>query len=916
MESDTICPFVAGNGDASMRLTRVLPVVIGAALCLGAEAPALAEPLPSVPKFPIVDSPIALRGDVRHGQYLGAVGRAAAWLGTESGEAEVWAHPLKLAQRVRVDFRVPAYVDPISGAAVARTVETRPEIATITYTHATFTVRQHILAPLEEPGILLLFDVDSTGPLELVVSFQTVLQYAWPGALGGQYASWQDARKAFLLSESLRRHNAFIGSPWATTASSHPAHAMPDAPSTFVIPIDPLRARREFVPVAFLGTIGAREDAAARYDRLIANAAAIYAQRREHAARLRAATAQLTTPDARLNLALAWATVNLDEQLVCNPDLGCGLVAGWGPSGRGTRAGFGWFFGGDAAINSLAMSSLGLADQVATGLRFLAAFQRADGKIAHEISQAAGRIPWFTDYPYAYYHADTTPFWVLAVWRHWRATGDAALLGELWPNVLKAFAWGKTAETDGDGLIENTVAGLGAIEVGEIGADIHQDIYLAAVWLASLEATSEMAAARGEATVAREAADLARRGRETLNTRYWLPAERHHAFGLLRGGGTNPALTVWPATAASLGLLDAEPARQTLAQIAAPAMTTDWGVRMLAADHRLYAPTHYNMGAVWPFVSGFAAWAHYRYERPWAGFPIVDALARMTFDWARGRHPELLSGAFYRPLDTAVPHQFFATSMLVTPVMSGVVGWTPDAPRGRARLAPALPPSWDRVTVQRLRCGDARLDATIEQVPGALTVRLVASGPPLAVQVDPLLPPGSCDVRVSTGGGVSRTSVDAGVGIGSGPAGSPRSEGPGHDRVRPGISTRGTARQRCTGGPSPGAVREWITVGAQPVTVRITWRGGLVPAPVLTDLQPGQPSTGARITDFSWRDGAWWLTVAGAPGSAAEIDLHGVPVTTSGADLVERRGTVTRIRVTLPDADGPWSAREVTLTER
>jgi hypothetical protein len=111
-------------------------------------------------------------------------------------------------------------------------------------------------------------------------------------------------------------------------------------------------------------------------------------------------------------------------------------------------------------------------------------------------------------------------------------------------------------------------------------------------------------------------------------------------------------------------------------------------------------------------------------------------------------------------------------------------------------------------------------------------------------------------------------------------------------------------------------VREWITVAAQPVTVRITWRGGLVPAPLLTDLQPGQPSTGARITDFRWRDGAWWLTVAGAPGSAAEIDLHGVPVTTSGSDLVERRGNVTRIRVSLPEASGPWSSREVKLTER
>jgi hypothetical protein len=67
----------------------------------------------------------------------------------------------------------------------------------------------------------------------------------------------------------------------------------------------------------------------------------------------------------------------------------------------------------------------------------------------------------------------------------------------------------------------------------------------------------------------------------------------------------------------------------------------------------------------------------------------------VTFDWARGRHPEPLSGAYYRPLDTAVPHQFFATSMLVSPIVYGLLGREPDARGGGARLAPQLPPQWD-----------------------------------------------------------------------------------------------------------------------------------------------------------------------------------------------------------------------------
>jgi glycogen debranching enzyme len=40
-------------------------------------------------------------------------------------------------------------------------------------------------------------------------------------------------------------------------------------------------------------------------------------------------------------------------------------------------------------------------------------------------------VPWFEKFPYTYSHADTTPFWLLALFRHWKATGDAALVAEL-----------------------------------------------------------------------------------------------------------------------------------------------------------------------------------------------------------------------------------------------------------------------------------------------------------------------------------------------------------------------------------------------------------------------------------------------------------------------------------------------------
>ena len=854
-----------------MRLPPVSRTVAASALLslLASSSARAEEPLrfPAVPRFAIAPSPVGLRGDVRPRQYLGVVGPRSAWLGLETGEAELWVHPLKLASGFSLSFRVPEYVEPVRGADVARTVEVRPEATTITYTHATFTVREHVIAPLDEPALLLLLEVDTYRPLEIVASFRPVLQYAWPGGLGGQYAFWSADDRAFVLSESLRTRNAFVGSPWAASGSSHPAHALPDAPSAFTIPIDPARAAREMVPIAIAAGTGPRAETAAVYERVLSRAPELYTARRRHADLLRDGGLSVDTPDDRLDLALEWAKVNLDEQTVCNPDLGCGLVAGWGPSGDGGRPGFGWFFGGDAAINSLAMAATGQWAPAADGLRFLATYQREDGKIPHEVSQAAGVVPWFEKYPYAYAHADTTPFWLLALWRHWKASGDAALLGELWPAARKAWAWCLTHDSDGDGIIENTSAGLGAIEVGAIGEDVHQDVYLAAVWTRAALAMAEMAAARGEGALADEARAAEAKARGSIESRYWIEAAGHHAFGILRSGRTNDTLTAWPATAAAFGLLAPAHARRTLEALSGHALTAAWGARLLTTASPLYDPTHYNMGAVWPFVTGFLALGHYHYERPWAGYPLVDALARMAFDWGRGRHPELLSGALYRPLDTAVPQQFFATSMLVSPIAYGLLGWEPDAPAGRARLAPQLPPQWQRLQVTGLPVGASRLDALIAQEPGRLSLRVQPRAGRVRLDVRPPLPPGARDVTATVDG--ARTSwVGGGV---------------------------------------------EIALGDAPRVVEFRWKGGLAVEPPVSALEPGQPDQGVRVLDFAAEPGGWRLELEGPAGGSAVLRLHGEAPTSAEGATLRRAGTLTEAKAEFPSSTAPFSRVQVRL---
>ena len=833
----------------------------------------------SVPRFPIAPSPIELTGPVRPGEYLGVTGPRAAWLGVETGEAELWVHPLKVGTGFRLSFATPHYGSPIPGNQVARTVHIRPELTTITYSHAAFQVRQHILAPRDTAasGLLVLLEVDAPDPMEIVAEFHPVLNYMWPGSFGGQYAYWDGERRVFVLSESLQTRNAVVGSPWATNSVEHPAHQLGDAPRTMVIPVDPERARGEFIPIAVAAGTLPRDTVFSRYERLISGAGMLYRDTRAWADSVLAATASVETPDPALDLALEWAKINLEEQRVCNPDLGCGFVAGWGLSGDGGRPGFGWFFGGDAMMNTFAMDALGQWELVAEELAFLANYQRDDGKITHEISQAAAHIDWFDTYPYAYYHADTTPYWMFALYQYWRASGDDDLVRELWPAYRRAWAWCLSAETDGDGIIENTVGGLGAVEVGALGEALHQDIYLAGVWVGAIEATLAMAAAMGDDELAAEAGEIAPTARRILNDAYWRPEEGHHAFGILAGGGTNDNLTVWPATAAAFGLLDDARAHSTLTLMAGDRVSSDWGAHMLSTESNLYDPLQYNMGTVWPFVTGFASWAQYRYRRPWAGFHLMDAVKQMTFDWSLGRHGELFSGTFYQPLDQTVPHQFFASSMLVTPLLRGVFGWDPDAPNVRARLAPQLPPDWPRATVRRLRAGDTTLDVEIEQqwtsTGGQRRIEITSRGPALELDLVPDVPLGATGVTASqagTGGAIMPPGALA---------------DPIRGRIPP--------------------LRVALNAG-ESTEITVTWNGGLAVAPPRIELEPGQRSAGLRVLDLEVDGDGWLLTLEGTAGRTYEIGLFGTPVdfAITGGDATVSAGPGAPLRVRFADGEG------------
>ena len=739
-------------------MLRTAPAALLLALVVATPCAAADTSTGTVPRFTRETNPIALAGAARPTRYMEASGRRAAFLGREDGSFEAWAYPLKILHDFHLSFAVAAYVDPIADASVASTVDIRPEAATVRYAHASFTVDATWLVPLNQAGGLVLLDVSTTEPITVYVKFRPDLKPMRPAALGGQYSYWDDTLKAYVIGEGSGKNAALVGSPLALTPPEQPAHNLPDAPSQFAIRITPEIAARGLVPIVITASVEKLDAAKQAYAALLASPERLYRESAAHYKTLRDEMTSIESPDKRFDLAFEWGKVALDKGFVCNPHLGCGLIAGLGPSGTTERPGFGWYFGGDTFINAWAISAYGDLDTVRQSLEFLRKRQRADGKMMHELSQGAGFIRWFEDYPYGYYHADTTPLYIVAVRDYVRASGDTAFANDFWPSMRKAYDFCVSTDEDGDGLMDNTKAGLAAVETGTLRSrDVLTDVFLGTVWTEAAGAMRDLAQI-AEPSFADTAQAAAQKARASINRRFLDDANRRINFAIMKDGKGQAEQTVWPAFGIWRGVFDAgHPAVEgMLDELAGAGLATDWGARMLSKASTLYEPLSYNNGASWPFLTGWAALALYKGGRGPAAWQYLDALADLTFLEGRGYIPELFSGDRLRTVDAAVPHQLFATTGFVSTVMRGLVGLQEED--RLLRLSPQLPAAWSFLRVKNLRWRDARGTLEIRRsADGSLTYSVTSTRGTLSFELAPVLPPASQKLETASGTSVTAT---------------------------------------------------------------------------------------------------------------------------------------------------------------
>ena len=464
---------------------------------------ASAEPAaPSAAALPSQsDLPVWSTTQAQSDRYVSVHGLRAFAGGYSEDGLEFWTFPLQLVSDYVLEFVRPGAAT-VAGITVLSSVEIDPLGMTRIYSGPDFQVREYITTSNKHPGVLVHFRVEGHRDLKVKVRFRSSLNLMWPAAIGGQEMAWDEDARGFLLGEPTRRFRALISSPQAG------AHSQPnndrrgsDFDRSIFLTLEPVPCEGgRCARLVFAGQSERDEDVHATTASLLraSDAPAAEDVKRFDGSGI----VRITTPDAEANRAIQWAQIALEQAWTCNARLGCGLVAGYGPSHGARRPQYAWYFAGDGLLASRALLHEGHYARAAEELDFIYRYQKPDdGMIWHELSQSAAFLDWANDYPYLYVHVDITFDFLAVLAEYDRATADRAFLVRHWPETLKAYRYCLSTLDDSDGLPRVPADKMSGNEQDRLT----DELTLSAAWVEAAYAMSELATTIGDTALSRQA---------------------------------------------------------------------------------------------------------------------------------------------------------------------------------------------------------------------------------------------------------------------------------------------------------------------------------------------------------------------------------------------------------------------------
>ncbi len=621
---------------------------------------------------------LELSRSARPWEFFCATGTRAGLFGNESGNLESWVYPLKIFRNFHVRFLTDGRTLPAE--TLIRTVSVRPESSTIIYGGDTFSVKETLFVPVHDPGAMITFEVESAHPLEIEVAFERDFQLEWPAALGGTYLNWEPALHAFSFGDEQRKYAALVGSPGAVVSEQEYQTNYSASPES-ALRLGVTNKGTETKIIAIAASVNGRAEAESTYKNLTSSYVAKEKEAAEYYRDYLNRTVSVELPDAQLQQAYDWARISVIQGLVTNPYLGTSLVAGYRTSGTSQRPGFAWFFGRDSFWTALALDAEGDFATTRTALEFISKYQRADGKIPHEISQGASFVNWFTDYPYGYASADATPVYIIA------------------------------ANVEGGPLLP-----------------VKTEFYQSGLGAQSISALSNLAHLAGKDDMGQQLAQEFTQKKQLVNQAFWSAESGTYAFAL----DNNNQKVVDPSVLATVpmwfGLLDPDKANSMISQLAVPEHQADWGMRIISSRATRYDAGGYHYGSVWPLFTGWASVGEYRYHRAQPAYSNLRSNALMALDGSLGHVTEVISGDYYQPLSTSSPHQIWSAAMVISPLLRGLLGLETNASSHKVVFSPHVPADWTSFAIRNIRIDATTLDFHYNRTQKEITLDIESNG--------------------------------------------------------------------------------------------------------------------------------------------------------------------------------------------
>ena len=586
-------------------------------------------------------------------------------------------------------------------------------------------MRETLSIPANESGAVILLEIETEEPLEVEALFTPDFQLEWPGALGGTFVNWDSAKHAFVFGEETKKFAALVGSP--TAGDAHVAYQTNYSfANDNSMRLGVVQRGKDTRAIAIAASVNGLQEATNAYQHLFDSAAAAIRESAEYYRAYLDKTVHLELPDPVLQQAYDWARISTIQGLVNNPYLGTGVVAGYRTSGIGQRPGFAWFFGRDSCWTSFALNSEGDYSTARTAIDFISKYQRADGKVPHEISQSAGLVPWFKDYPYPYVSADATPLFILAMNDYAVQSGDLNFVKQKWDNIWRAYQF-MSSTYDEQGLAKNIGVGHGWVEGGPL-LPVKNEYYQAGLAVQALDALSNLGRLLGKEDVSKQLGDEFERKKAALEQAFWSPEIKSYAFALKQDNQRYDEATVLTTVPMWFGLAEPDHAGQTISTLAGEDHQTDWGMRIISNRSKVYDGSGYHYGSVWPLFTGWASVGEYRYHREFPAYANLRSNALLGLDGSLGHFTEVLSGDYYQSFATSSPHQIWSAAMVISPILRGMFGLQIDAQKHEITLAPHVPADWTTFAVHHVQLADTSADFRYSKTANSITLDVTRTG--------------------------------------------------------------------------------------------------------------------------------------------------------------------------------------------